>query len=333
MVEEARGGTKSAGRRADAFLAPRLGLLGLASAAAALAGSATVLGFFDRYHYLLDILAQFRVQYAIVLGICGAILLGFRRRRQAATFVALAVVNAALVAPLYFGGKKAAPNAQRAFRAVLINVNTENKHRDIVKEFIRETLPDFAVVEEVDTRWLKALEELRGTYPYWETNPRSDNMGIALLSRHPLEKAEIFFIGDSDIGSVWAEIEISGRKVLVVGTHPTPPGAMETWRLRNEQLTGVAKRVAERKEATVVMGDFNATPWCHQFKRFADYSGLVDSGKGRGAAFTWPVFLWPFSIPIDHCLHSADLVVVSRRLGPNVGSDHYPLVVDFAFAE
>lgn len=36
------------------------------------------------------------------------------------------------------------------------------------------------------------------------------------------------------------------------------------------------------------------------------------------------------SIPIDHCLHSPDITVINRRVGSDVGSDHYPLIIDFS---
>ena len=37
-------------------------------------------------------------------------------------------------------------------------------------------------------------------------------------------------------------------------------------------------------------------------------------------------------VPIDHLVHTPDLVVVDRRLGPPLGPDHFPLVVDLAVA-
>jgi endonuclease/exonuclease/phosphatase (EEP) superfamily protein YafD len=39
------------------------------------------------------------------------------------------------------------------------------------------------------------------------------------------------------------------------------------------------------------------------------------------------------SIPIDHCLISPDIKVVNIRTGPNVGSDHRPLITDLIIPE
>jgi len=37
-------------------------------------------------------------------------------------------------------------------------------------------------------------------------------------------------------------------------------------------------------------------------------------------------------IPLDNCLVSEEVAVAGRRVGPDIGSDHLPLVVDFALA-
>jgi endonuclease/exonuclease/phosphatase (EEP) superfamily protein YafD len=37
-------------------------------------------------------------------------------------------------------------------------------------------------------------------------------------------------------------------------------------------------------------------------------------------------------VPIDHLVHSGALEVTDRRLGPPLGSDHFPLLVDLQLA-
>ncbi|WP_421656253.1 hypothetical protein [Leptothermofonsia sp. ETS-13] len=41
---------------------------------------------------------------------------------------------------------------------------------------------------------------------------------------------------------------------------------------------------------------------------------------------------WLIAIPIDHCLISPELTVTGIWTGPNVGSDHLPLITDLAIA-
>jgi endonuclease/exonuclease/phosphatase (EEP) superfamily protein YafD len=74
----------------------------------------------------------------------------------------------------------------------------------------------------------------------------------------------------------------------------------------------------------VLAGDFNTTPWAPGYRALLS-TGLDDDGRTRTS---WPAFL-PFAlIPIDHVLVSPQLQVISKRRGPRLGSDHYPIVVE-----
>ncbi len=79
------------------------------------------------------------------------------------------------------------------------------------------------------------------------------------------------------------------------------------------------------------MGDFNATPWSYPFRRLVGETDLTNSQRGFGLDASFPadnsVLI---RVPIDHLLHNDGLVVIDRRLGPPLGSDHFPLVVDLA---
>lgn len=81
----------------------------------------------------------------------------------------------------------------------------------------------------------------------------------------------------------------------------------------------------------MLLGDLNVTPWSKHFQQLLDRTGLLDSSSGYGVQPSWPNFSWLLRIPIDHCLHSSDIVIDQRKVGPDVGSDHYPIIVDFSF--
>ena len=76
------------------------------------------------------------------------------------------------------------------------------------------------------------------------------------------------------------------------------------------------------------MGDLNTTSWSPFFSDLIEESGLRDSRKGFGIQTTWPDGLFLLRIPIDHCLVSKDISVLDRRVGPSIGSDHFPVTVD-----
>jgi hypothetical protein len=79
----------------------------------------------------------------------------------------------------------------------------------------------------------------------------------------------------------------------------------------------------------VVVGDLNITPWSHAF-RSLERAGLRNSQRGFGLQATWPAGYGPFMVPIDHALHSRDLTVTHREVGPAHGSSHRSVLVELA---
>jgi endonuclease/exonuclease/phosphatase (EEP) superfamily protein YafD len=115
----------------------------------------------------------------------------------------------------------------------------------------------------------------------------------------------------------------------VLAVHPPPPRHRDWWKLRNRQLEEIANLVRSHSGTWLVLGDLNTTPWAPSFRRLVRASGLVNSALGHGLDPTWPArWPWPLRIPIDHCLHSPALTTINRRVGPAIGSDHLPLIVD-----
>ena len=80
--------------------------------------------------------------------------------------------------------------------------------------------------------------------------------------------------------------------------------------------------------AQLVLGDCNATPWNHTFVQLLASTGLQLATVGGWRA-TWTTSLpWPLRIPIDHILCSPGIGVAATRLGPDLGSDHLPVIAD-----
>jgi len=94
-----------------------------------------------------------------------------------------------------------------------------------------------------------------------------------------------------------------------------------------------AEWAARGAEATggraVVAGDLNATPWSPIFHRVLDLGRLRDSREGFGLHRTWPSGIHALlRIPIDHVLVGEGVTVLRREVGPHIGSDHRPVIVD-----
>lgn len=46
---------------------------------------------------------------------------------------------------------------------------------------------------------------------------------------------------------------------------------------------------------------------------------------------TWPANFPLLAIPLDPCLVGSEICVARKRIGPNLGSDHKPLIVDLVW--
>lgn len=302
---------------------------GLLAAGTIVASVATVVGFLGRPWWIFELASHFRAQYFLFLvGSAFLFLLG-RKRRTAIIVSVFALVNLLLIVPFYFGSSWTHAG-RRTFRAVLVNVHTSNQEHERLQNFIRFVEPDFMVLLEVDRQWLDQLQPLQAEYPFSRGHPRDDNFGIALLSRIPLLKTEILHIGKLGVPAVVAQLTIDGQSLTVIGAHAVPPARRIYAADRNQQLEELAGVVGKQEGHVMVLGDLNVTPWSPFFGDLIQKSGLRDSRKGFGLQPTWPTGFPHFWVPIDHCLVSSGVIVHHWKTGPNVGSDHYPVIVEFS---
>ena len=183
---------------------------------------------------------------------------------------------------------------------------------------------------EVDERWESALEVLRSDFSYSVIRARSDNFGIALYSRRPITSHRVEHLDDSRVPTIVATIDLDGRSLSVVGTHPLPPMGRRRSELRDHHLQAIGKLITRLPSPVIVLGDLNTTSWSPHFRDLLGRTGLRDSRRGFGVQPTWPVEPWVLRIPIDHALVSKELAVKQRYVGPDIGSDHFPIVVECA---
>lgn len=326
----ARQTMKKENSQAD-FFRLRIQWAGLLTSAGVVAGTASVLGCFGSLHWLLDLCSHFRIQYGLGLGLVALLLLP-RRWKSAALFGALAAANLAAILPLYSGRPAAPLSVGPPLRALLVNVESSNPHKDRVAAALRHFNPDIVVLEEVTHQWMAELKVALSAYRYSIAEPREDNFGIALFSKFPFTRAGVVYIGEAEVPSIMAEIETPQGPCTLLAMHPLPPAGSDYSRLRNAQLAQVPRWTQRATSPLLLLGDLNVSPWCSHFRRLLRESGLRDSAQGRGVYPTWPTFAPLLRIPLDHCLYSAGIAIVDRQTGPDVGSDHFPVIVDFVVA-
>lgn len=289
---------------------------------------ATLMGFAGRLFWFFDLFSHFRVQVFQIALVFIFMAIWRRKSRQIALFAAIAVINYAPVLPLYFG-KTPAPDAPTA-RAMLMNILASNGNTEQVLDAVAKADPDILVLEEVTTHWAEELEALNESYPHRVDASRRDCFGIMLLSKVPLSRTNVVYVGSAEVPTITARVHLPQGEVDLIATHPPPPFGPVYSKHRNSQLAALPELVAEQDGPILLIGDLNVTPWCPYFRRLLKESGLKNSMQGFGFQPSWPADVGFLKIPLDHMLHSPDITVHHRIVGANVGSDHLPVIVDFS---
>lgn len=285
-------------------------------------------GFFGRLWWPLEIASHFRWQYAAALGIWSLFLALFRRWRTAIATSLFALLNLVLLLPFY--GRPGEKVGEPSLRVLSANVNKRNEQPQLLVELVRQLQPDVVAVIEATPEYVAGLEPLRARYPYSAGEDRLNPDGSVLLSQYPLADSETIAFVDGSYPTV--VVRLQGEPApTIVATHPPPPRGAARLRTRTEEMKALAAIAAERSGPLVVVGDFNSTPWSPYFADLVQSTRLKNARLGFGLQPTWPVRQILLRIPIDHALVSEDVVVHDFRAGPDVGSDHFPIVVDLSF--
>ncbi len=292
----------------------------------------TIAASLGRTYWMCELATHFRVQYAalFLLSALGFLLL---HNPVSAAIAALgSMVNLAAILPAY--GRMTLPFAikeqprGKTIKALLLNVNFRNQNYAKTLDYIRLVKPDLVAIVEVNAAWSKQLESLRPVYPFIVGFRGCRGWGLMLLSRLPLEKTVIVKPRARRIPYVRAEVLVDGRPIAVIVTHPYAPVTKRYAAHRNRQFEQLAAVALEQTAPVILLGDLNVSPWSPNFKQLLKSSRLVDSRSGFGVQPTWPTSNRWLQIPIDHCLVSSSVTVRDHRIGPDVGSDHLPVMVN-----
>lgn len=222
------------------------------------------------------------------------------------------------------------------FTAMTYNVNHQRWDTEAVMGIVRSYSADiFGLVEPFQEQAADLRDRVQDLYPHYY---RATGGGLSLFSRYPILTPETASLGTSD-SSLLAMLDLKGKRIRVVVTHPIVPISRENHRRRNALIAALAKYAAQQQEPLIIMGDFNTTSWSPYLREFEHLSGLRNATLGYGLHPTWcygdpgnffcPLerFLRLLKIPIDHIFVS-DYITVDRVItGPAGISDHRPLIV------
>jgi endonuclease/exonuclease/phosphatase family metal-dependent hydrolase len=196
-------------------------------------------------------------------------------------------------------------------------------------------------------------------YPYRFCLPLVDHptytVGLAIYSKYPITKSWKVHYESSFNGSTVHELDVNGKKLIVVNNHlesfkltmedrskyeefikninaDTFDGLRETvqrklgaaYLIRAKQANIIATEIHKLKgDYMIVCGDFNDTPisYAHRTIRGSLVDAFAESGNGPGSTYNQN-FFW---FRIDHILHSPNMKSYLTTVESVRFSDHYPV--------
>jgi endonuclease/exonuclease/phosphatase (EEP) superfamily protein YafD len=233
-------------------------------------------------------------------------------------------------------------------RIVWANLQNWSTGSDALTRLLDGETPTIAVLTELSAKHRLAVGAATA-YPFRTSFPAGSAFDVMLMSR--IRPMDIRF--DYAYGSAYpvmlarfCAIDGSDACLAIVALHaahpPLPGGARGMPATQRDGQLMLAAEIARRRldarDHVLLLGDFNATPYSSAFRGMLAVSGLADSAvtpaeRPQRLRSTW-FSSWPgVGLPIDNALISPGVRIVERRLGPDVGSDHWPLVLHVRLAE
>lgn len=225
---------------------------------------------------------------------------------------------------------------------LVYNVLASNRKVEPLRDLISDTDPDIILLLEPNQWWFEQLAGLEEAYPHTIFQPQENEYGILLYSRLELVDPEVRFLVEPEIPSLRTRVRLrSGSLVTLYGLHPRPPGLeapegdedeREDSDKRDAELILVAEEVDSLgNEPVIVAGDFNDVAWSRSTHLFQRVGGLLDPRVGRGMFNTFHTESPIVRYPLDHAFATEHFRLSDIRRLPDIGSDHFPLLVVLDF--
>lgn len=286
--------------------------------------------------WLLELAAHWQWAYATVGAVASApIVVMALVLRQSASWLPLpaSMISGSLIwqpAPL----PTAAAAALGTTHAQVLKVGTANLNlattdfAPLQQWLASAEAPDVVFLQEFTELAQRALADdpaLAARYPHRLAVPQPDPFGLAILSRHALADAQVLQPRtEDDTLRLRATLLWHGRPVHLSALHPMPPISSAFAQARDKALQDEARHLAHSGGLGVMAGDLNTTPWARGLWG-AEQAQMRRAGL---AVPTWPnAWGWLSVLPLDHVLASPGWQLVDAHTGPDLGSDHRPMVV------
>jgi len=265
---------------------------------------------------------------------CAAPLLWIVRSRRWALVALIGLAyNAYYVAPLYLPP----PNRIGDDQQPNLRVLTANMHGSPTWELldlVDKTRPDIVCIQEFPmVAWY--MSELKARFPYCSEFMKEEptarwRFDTVVFSRHESEKLDAIRLQQgSYFPMARLKTRVNGRWLTLLSCHMTPVRDAMCVPVSEQEYTALAELIRNSDSPVVAAGDFNQPPWSPRLNRFRKAAGLISARRGFGVLTSYPLGADWFGTGIDDVFVTPEIQISRCWVGPDVGSDHRPVLAEF----
>ncbi len=263
------------------------------------------------------------LQVHIAAACAAMVIVALLGRSNGWTMVAVAVLvfNVASVglrvAPVAVCPVQTAATGQHPVHILTHNIWGRNRDLAAIERVLVRKKPDVVVLQEIRPHHQPLFDRMRAQYPYQAACELNPDCGIAILSRYPFERVRE--AGGEAVTATEIVLSIEGRKLVLLGTHVRRPFH---GRAQSAEFRALTPIVSGLPANAVIAGDFNSVIWSPNMARYVEASGVCAANTTQA---TWPQWLGPFGVPIDHIFLKQGVRLLSIATVGDTGSDHKAL--------
>ena len=238
----------------------------------------------------------------------------------------------------------------------VISINIEHLFLgdEVLKTFLEAEQPDIVVLQEVlwglqERRWERLGLPVGGSgktgFP--DHLKVGELGGLVVYSRFPILESEeqvirgklppganVYYNADRELLSLTLDTGKAPLHLVVI--HPDSPRTEARWHNKRRYFDEVDRLIdrlrAENGDNILAIGDWNSAPWSARFQETLSRNNLKTAypdGWPQTTRFFFDYRLhWILGAPVDQFAVSKDLQLVDVSLGPDIGSDHLPLIIE-----
>jgi endonuclease/exonuclease/phosphatase (EEP) superfamily protein YafD len=227
------------------------------------------------------------------------------------------------------------PSGGTVLTVVTFNLRgNKNEDLEAVEAWLRELDADVVALQETPTiyQW-DGVASLKDQYPEQETY-HIDNL---LMSKFP------FDLNDDFVGFARVTLDVNGQEVILYPAHLSDPFPNRNVRFgvrggplrylltydetrRDQQIDDLLDLVEAETLPYIVAGDLNMSQHSIIYSSLAVEMTDTFRATGVGLGATWPTDAFGPMLRLDYIWVSDAFYALSTERGPNLGSDHLPVV-------